>query len=78
VEGKGLRYALKNRRSTLISDARLAKASPVLENCIRRIFFINFVDLIFTTSIEAVFTNVFDQKTKTRSIACLCRARNAD
>jgi hypothetical protein len=36
------------------------------------------VDLIFTTSLDASFTKAFDAKSKTRAIAFLCRARNAD
>jgi hypothetical protein len=38
----------------------------------------SFVDRIFTTSMEAAFTNTSGAKTKTSAIACLCRARNAD
>jgi hypothetical protein len=37
-----------------------------------------FVDHIFTTCIDAAFTNVFAVKTQTQAMACLCRARNAD
>jgi hypothetical protein len=37
-----------------------------------------FVDGIFTTCIDAAFTNVFAVKAETSAIACLCRARNAD
>jgi hypothetical protein len=36
------------------------------------------VDRIFTTSMEAAFTNTSGAKSKTHAIACLCRARNAD
>jgi hypothetical protein len=36
------------------------------------------VDRIFTTSMEAAFTNTSGAKTKTRAIACVCRERNAD
>jgi hypothetical protein len=37
-----------------------------------------FVDPIFTTSIEAAFTKAFAVKAEMRAIACLCRPRNAD
>jgi hypothetical protein len=33
---------------------------------------------MFTTSIEAAFTNVFDASAAGEAIACLCRARHAD
>jgi hypothetical protein len=39
---------------------------------------IEFVDHIFTTSIEAAFTKASTVKTERHAIACLCRARNAD
>jgi hypothetical protein len=44
----------------------------------RKSSLINSVDRIFTTSMEAAFTNTSGAKTKTSAIACLCRARNAD
>jgi hypothetical protein len=63
-------------------DAR-HKAGHDEENCVRlqmgrKSSLINSVDRIFTTSMEAAFTNTSGAKTKTSAIACLCRARNAD
>ena len=40
--------------------------------------FIIFVDRIFTTSIEPLFTNVFDAIAPIAAISCLYRAGNAD
>jgi len=39
---------------------------------------VDFVDPLFTTSMDAAFTTVFAVKAKTHATACLCRARNAD
>jgi hypothetical protein len=41
-------------------------------------FFIIFVDAIFTTLFERLFTNVFDVNAQTAAKPCLCRACNAD
>jgi hypothetical protein len=41
-------------------------------------FFIISVDRIFTTSIEAAFTNAFDRCAAREATACLCRARHGD
>jgi hypothetical protein len=38
----------------------------------------DFVDRIFTTSIQAPFTNAFDAIAASEAIACLCRAGHAD
>ena len=40
--------------------------------------FIIFVDWIFTTFIEPLFTNVFDMFAEINAVACLWRAGNAD
>jgi hypothetical protein len=40
--------------------------------------FIIFVDRIFTTFIEPLFTNVFDTIARIAVMSCLCRAGNAD
>jgi hypothetical protein len=42
------------------------------------ICFAIFVDAIFTTLFERLFTNVFDVMAQSQAIACLYRARNAD
>jgi hypothetical protein len=44
----------------------------------RQNFFIIFVDAIFTTLFEPLFTNVFDVMAQTSAFACLYRAGNAD
>jgi hypothetical protein len=44
----------------------------------RQKIFSIFVDRIFTTSLQAPFTNVFDVIAAIAAIACLCRARHAD
>jgi hypothetical protein len=41
-------------------------------------FFSSFVDWIFTTSLQAPFTNAFEAIAQTRATACLCRARHAN
>ncbi len=41
----------------------------------RKIFFIIFVDAIFTTLLERPFTNVFDVMTQTPALACVYLAR---
>jgi hypothetical protein len=41
-------------------------------------FFINFVDRIFTTSFEPLFTNVFDVSRPAAANYCVWRACNAD
>lgn len=40
--------------------------------------FITFVDAIFTTLFERLFTNVFDVIGANRANACVYRVRNAD
>src|SRR5262249_31670834 len=40
--------------------------------------YLDFVDPIFTTSMQATFTNASAVKAETHATACLCRARNAD
>jgi hypothetical protein len=44
----------------------------------RRNFFIIFVDGIFTTLFECLFTNVFDVTAQTQVIPCVYRGCNAD
>jgi len=44
----------------------------------RQKFFTEFVDRIFTTSLQAPFTNAFDVIAAGDAIACLCRAGHAD
>src|SRR5713101_1301261 len=44
----------------------------------RRNFFIIFVDGIFTTLFERLFTNVFDVTAQTQVIPCVYRGCNAD
>jgi len=44
----------------------------------RIIFFIIFIDRIFTTLIQRLFTNAFDVTAQTAAFSCLYRARNAD
>jgi hypothetical protein len=43
-----------------------------------RFLFIIFVDAIFTTLFERLFTNVFDVIGAKSANSCVCRARNAD
>jgi len=45
---------------------------------LRQNFFIIFVDAIFTTLFEPLFTNVFDVIGQTQAFPCLYRAGNAD
>jgi hypothetical protein len=40
-------------------------------------FFISFVDAIFTTLLERLFTNAFDLSGVESASDCLCRARHA-
>jgi hypothetical protein len=40
--------------------------------------FINFVDAIFTTLLEPLFTNALDAIGATEANHCVCLARNAD
>jgi hypothetical protein len=40
--------------------------------------FIIFVDRMFTTSLQRLFTNAFDGSTQIAAISCVYRARNAD
>jgi len=47
------------------------------KNCAGKIFII-FVDGIFTTLFECLFTNVFDVTAQTRVIPCVYRGCNAD
>jgi hypothetical protein len=42
------------------------------------IFFIIFVDAIFTTLFERLFTNLFDETRANTAIACVYRECNAD
>jgi hypothetical protein len=44
---------------------------------VRKIFFIIFVDRIFTTLFEPPFTNAFDAAAPIAAISCLYRAGNA-
>jgi hypothetical protein len=48
---------------------------PQLEH---QIFFIIFVDAIFTTLLERLFTNAFDVIDAKAVSGCVCRARHAD
>jgi hypothetical protein len=43
-----------------------------------KIFFTNFIDAIFTTLLERLFTNVFEVIGATQANDCVCRARHAD
>ena len=43
-----------------------------------KIFFIIFVDGIFTTLFEWLFTNVFDAIVQSPASSCVCRVCNAD
>ena len=45
---------------------------------VAKILFIIFVDAIFTTLFERLFTKLFDVISQTAAISCLYRARNAD
>jgi hypothetical protein len=62
--------------------ARARPHTPRLRNDAGRnsgkIFFIIFVDAIFTTLFEPLFTNVFDVIAPTQAFPCLYRAGNAD
>jgi hypothetical protein len=40
--------------------------------------FIIFVDAMFTTLFERLFTKVFDAEAQTTALCCVCLARNAD
>jgi hypothetical protein len=44
----------------------------------RNFFFIIFLDAIFTTSFERLFTNVFDMAGAIRADCCVCRASHAN
>ncbi len=44
----------------------------------REIFFIIFLDAIFTTSFERLFTIVFDMAGAIRADCCVCRASHAN
>jgi hypothetical protein len=44
----------------------------------RKIFFIIFVDAIFTTLFEPLFTNVFEVIARNSAISCLYLARTTD
>jgi hypothetical protein len=59
-----------------------ANGTPVIEREQIRLgtenFFIAFVDRMFTSLIEPLFTNVFDVVAASAAIACLYRACNAD
>jgi hypothetical protein len=43
-----------------------------------KILFIIFVDALFTTLFEPLFTNVFDAATQTAAHSCVYLARHAD
>jgi hypothetical protein len=43
-----------------------------------KFLFIIFVDAIFTTLFERLFTKVLDAKTQTAALSCVYRARHAD
>jgi hypothetical protein len=43
-----------------------------------KVFFIIFVDAIFTTLFERLFTNAFEVIGSKSANDCVCRARNAD
>jgi hypothetical protein len=58
-------------------DAEPASDAPTRTRA-RRNSFIIFVDRIFTTFIEPLFTNVFDAIAPIAAIPCLYRAGNAD
>jgi len=44
----------------------------------KKIFFIIFVDRIFTTLLEWLFTKLFDVTARTTAISCVYRPCNAD
>jgi hypothetical protein len=48
------------------------------DTLLRKIFFIAFVDRIFTTSRQPPFTKACEGIALFSAIACLCRARHAD
>jgi len=48
------------------------------KNCAGKKIFIIFVDGLFTTLFECLFTNVFDVTAQTRVIPCVYRGCNAD
>jgi hypothetical protein len=49
-----------------------------IETETRQEFFSIFVDRIFTTSIQAPFTNAFEAIAQVPAIACRCRVGHAD
>jgi len=72
-----------DRRETRPGHDDGTAASPVVTRRTKicapaKIFFIIFVDAIFTTLFERLFTNVFDVTSANAAISWLCRACNAD
>jgi len=63
----------------LVRAARPLQPAGRGENCAPRpFFFIIFVDAIFTTLLERLFTNVFDVIAQTAAISCVYLARTTD
>jgi len=63
----------------LVRVARPLQPAGRGENCASRpFFFIIFVDAIFTTLLERLFTNVFDVIAQTATISCLYLPRTTD
>jgi hypothetical protein len=63
----------------LVRAARPLQPAGRGKNCAPRpFFFIIFVDAIFTTLLERLFTNVFDVIAQTATISCLYLARITD
>ena len=56
----------------------LDNARLVVARELRKVFFIIFVDRIFTTFIARPFTNAFDVTSANAAISCVYRACNAD
>jgi hypothetical protein len=64
---------LRSLEPVVLRAVNLSRSTRVLA-----IFFIIFVDAIFTILFERLFTNVFDVASANPAIACVCRAGNAD
>ena len=70
---------LRNEFGSLHSEPRsLQSQSDAADNFASLLFFIIFVDAIFTTLFERLFTNDFDVTHENPAFACVYRACNAD
>jgi hypothetical protein len=58
-------------------DEVFVRDCPIVARC-QQNFFTHFVDRIFTTSLQAPFTNAFDVIAANADIACVCRAGHAN